>query len=49
MISVQFEGGAGVVVGFDIVAGQAGERNSATRRATGVALAGIVRLLADVG
>ena len=49
MVGVEFEAGARVVVGFDVIAGQAGERNAAAWGATGVAFAGVVWLLADVG
>jgi len=45
---VQLEAVAGVVVGLDVVAGQAGERNTAARRVSAVAFAGVVWLLADV-
>lgn len=46
---VQLEAVAGVVVALDVVAGQAGERNTAARRVATVAFAGVIWLLADVG
>jgi hypothetical protein len=48
-VGVELEAGAGIVVGFDVVAGQAGERNAATGRTAGIAFTGVVGLLADIG
>jgi len=47
-VGVQLEAGAGIVAGLYVIAGEAGEGDTTTWRITGIAIAGVVWLLADI-
>lgn len=47
-VDVQLEAGAGIVAGLYVIAGEAGEADATTWRITGIAIARVVWLLANI-
>jgi hypothetical protein len=47
-VGVQLEAGAGIVAGLYVIAGEAGEADATTWRITGIAIARVVWLLANI-